>query len=78
MSEYIKTLKSISKKISDEEWISDLPILYQFLLNVAIGAAILGLIFLFVYLMVKFWIVIAFILAAATAGVIFRKLISKR
>lgn len=78
MSNIIQRLKALSKKITDEDWKNELPILYQFCLNTAIGAVVLAVFALTLYLLYLYWFVIVIVVLSCISGVLTLRLINRK
>ena len=73
----IRSLKEFSKKITDDEWKNELPVLYLLFLNTAIGAAILAFCALVIYLLYLYWMIIVVIVISCATGTLALRSIKK-
>ena len=74
----VRSLKEFSKKITDEDWKNELPILYLFLLNTAIGLVIILIAALVLYLVYCFWYVIVIVFVLCVTGTVALRLLKKK
>ena len=78
MSNIIQSLKSFSKKITDEDWKSELPLLYLFFLNTFIGAVILAFCALVIYLIYLYWMVIVVVVVSCVTGTLTLRMLKRK